>query len=345
MRLRARLSIAAALVLIAGLALSRTLVGYVSPFILAVFMACVIDPVVDRLEARGIPRSIGALGAIIALGAGVLGAAWALLANVMREVETLRSKLPEYASGVRGLVDSLRGVAEGLLSELPHPFDEAVERGIQNVSEALGQAATELLGRAGALPGLFLVGLVALITTYFLSRDKRELGDFFIRLFPPSWRPELRRLKIEITGGLVGFVRAQLILVALSAGLSVGGLLVFGYPYAWLLGILAGALDLVPMVGPSGVFVPLILICALAGEWSRAIGTACVWLTVLLVRQIVEPDVVGRHVGLHPLTTLLAAYLGGAWLGLHGLLLGPVVAIAVKAICVVSVLPHLRRDE
>lgn len=345
MRLRARLSIAAAIALVALIALARTLMGYLSPFIIALFLAAVIDPWVDRLEKRGVPRAYGALAVIGALGAAVCGAAWALIANVLREVETLRARLPEYAKGLRGLAHSVGGMAEGLLAELPHPFDEALERGIQNASEALGAAATDLLGRAGAVPGLFFIGMVALIAAYFLSRDKRELADFFLRLFPPGWRPEMRRLKLEITGGLVGFVRAQLILVALSSGLSVAGLVLFGHPYAWSLGLLAGALDLVPMVGPSGVFIPLIAACALIGEWNRAVGTACVWLSVLLVRQIVEPDVVGRHVGLHPLTTLVAAYLGGAWLGLYGLIAGPVAAIAIKAFLVVSVLPHLRQKE
>lgn len=345
MRLRARLSIAAAIVLIAGLVLARNLWGYVSPFLLAILLASIIDPWVDRLENRGVPRAFGALAVIAALGAAACGAAWALVVNVLREVETLRSKIPEYVAGMRGLVESMRAMSERLLSELPHPFDETLERGIESASETLAAAATELLARAGALPGFFFVALVALAAAYFLSRDKRELGDFLLRLFPPAWRGEIRRLKLEITGGLIGFVRAQLILVALSSGLSVAGLLLFAYPYAWLLGIFAGALDLVPMVGPSGVFVPLIVLSALLGDWNRSIGTACVWLTVLLVRQIVEPDVVGRHVGLHPLTTLLAAYLGGAWLGLHGVLVGPIAAIAIKAICVVSILPHLRREE
>lgn len=345
MRLRARLSIAAAVALVLGLALARSIVGYVTPFILALFLAAVIDPLVDRLEKRGVPRAFGALAVIGALGAAVLGTAWVLIANVLREAEALRGELPHYAAQLRGYVEGWSSAAEGLLMELPHPFDEALLRGVQSLSEAAGEAATDLVGRAGTLPGLFFVGFVALIATYFLSRDKRTLGDFFIRLFPPSWRPEMRRLKGEIAGGLLGFVRAQAILVSLSAGISVGGLLLFDYPYAWLLGILAGILDLVPMVGPSGVFIPLIVAGAATGAWNRTFGIACVWLTVLLVRQIVEPDVVGRHVGLHPLTTLVAAYLGGAWLGVHGLVLGPIVAITVKAICVISVLPHLHRED
>ena len=345
MRLRARLVIAAALVAALVLVLARRLAGYFGPFVLALLLAAIIDPWVDRLERRGVPRALGAFGVIAALGAATCGAAWALVANLVREAQMLRAMLPEYAAKARLLADSLAATAETLFAELPRPLSEALERGIESASESLAAAAAGLVARAGALPGLFLVGFVALVAAYFLSRDKRELGAFLLGLLPPSWRPEIRQLKAEIAGGLAGFVRAQLILVVLSCGLSVLGLVLIRSPYAWSLGLLAGTLDIVPMVGPSGVFVPLIACAALFGEWNRSLATACVWLAVLMVRQAVEPDVVGRHVGLHPLTTLVSAYLGGVSFGLWGVVVGPVAAIAMKAVCVVSILPHLRRGE
>src|SRR5690606_31367448 len=127
---------------------------------------------------------------------------------------------------------------------------------------------------------------------------------------PRGWRAELLRLKDEILAGLIGFVKAQAVLMALSASLSILGLSLFGYPYAWALGAFAGVLDLAPMVGPSGVFAPLVAAGLIFGDWMRTIGIACVWAVVLIVRQVIEPEIVGRHVGIHPLTSVAAVYLG-----------------------------------
>ena len=148
------------------------------------------------------------------------------------------------------------------------------------------------------------------MSAYFLIRDKRELGAFAMGLVPRRWRGELRRVKGEIIAGLIGFIRAQSVLIVVSAALSITGLSLFGYRYAWLLGLLAGIFDLVPMVGPSAVFAPLVVYGIMTSDWTRAAGVAAVWGTVLVLRQVIEPEVVGRRVGLHPLTSVVAVYLG-----------------------------------
>ena len=214
-------------------------------------------------------------------------------------------------------------------------------RGDSSIDHCL---ATQLLARLAALPNTIVILLISGMTAYFLSRDKRELGAFLLRFLPRRWHPEARRLKGEIVAGLMGFVRAQSILVMVSSALSIAGLSLFGYRYAWLLGLLAGIFDLVPMVGPSAVFAPLVAMGLVAGDWTRTAGIAAVWGGVLLVRQVIEPEVVGKHVGLHPLTSIVAVYLGGKLFGINGILLGPVLAVTLKAVCVVSILPYIKQE-
>lgn len=344
MRPRARLILAASLAAFCLLLVSSRLVEIFTPFLLALVVAAIFDPLVDRLESRGVPRALGSLAVIAALCLGVAGFAWMLAVNVATELALLHQQLPEVAKQIDSLVATWGDLIKPLVLAVPHPIDDA----LLGSAEALLQGASALVGqlltRLAALPNTGIVLIVSGMSAYFLIRDKRELGDFAIRFLPRRWRSEARRVKGEIVAGLLGFVRAQSILVAVSGALSVAGLALFGYRYAWLLGLLAGILDLVPMVGPSAVFAPLVAVGLLMGDWARTAGIAAVWGTVLVIRQVIEPEIVGKHVGLHPLTSIVAVYLGGKLFGVNGALLGPIVAVTLKAVCVVSVLPYFGQE-
>lgn len=345
MRPRARLLIVAGLVLTFGIVFANTAMDYLAPFILACLFSAVLDPIVDGLERKGMPRSLGTLGAMIVVGLSLLGSVWALTFNLLREAELLRVNVPQYVAALREAADRWLQAMKWVTEELPPPFDQALAEWTEQLVVAAGGLVPPVIAWIGALPGAAVVLMVASLTAYFITRDKRQLSAFLFRQLPKGWHNEATRLKQEIVTGILGYVRAQAILVGLSAVLSVAGLQLFGYRYAWSLGILAGVLDLAPMIGPSGVFVPLIFIGLVNGHTVRTLGVVCVWLVVLLARQIVEPEVVGKHVGLHPVTSIVAVYFGGRLLGAHGLLLGPIIAVIIKAVCVVSVLPLLRRQE
>jgi len=345
MRRRGRLLTGAAVAALVCLAFARRLLDYVFPFLLALFVAAVIDPLVDRLERGGVPRALGALGTIGALFLGGIGFLWLLAANVAAELLLLRDQLPYAAEHFEVLVDRLAKLMGPLVSAVPHPLDDALKSAAGALLDTLMNVAAQGVARLGALPSLVTVLFVSGMAAYFLSRDKRELGAFLWRILPRRWHKEARRLKEEIVSGLLGYVRAQSILVAVSGGLSIAGLSLFGYRYAWIFGGLAGILDLVPMVGPSAVYAPIVLLAAAAGDWPRALGIAAVWAGVLVVRQVIEPEVVGKHVGLHPLTSIVAVYLGGKLFGVNGILLGPILAVTLKAVCVVSILPYLKQES
>lgn len=344
MRLRARLLVAAALAAAGLLLVARRLLELVSPFFIALIVAAVADPIVDRLERWGVPRALGALVAIGGLCLTVGLFVWVLAVNVTRELALLHQQLPEVAARIDALVAAWGELVKPLLQAVPHPLDDALLGSGQALLEGAGALVSQLLSRLAALPDTGAVLFVSGTSAYFLIRDKRELGAFALKLLPRRWRDELRRIKREVAAGLAGFLRAQSILVAVSGALSVTGLTLFGYRYAWLLGLLAGVFDLVPMVGPSAVFAPLVAYGLLVGEFARAAGVAAVWGSVLVVRQVIEPEIVGRRVGLHPLTSVVAVYVGGKLFGVNGALLGPVIAVALKAVCAVSVLPYIEQE-
>lgn len=114
--------------------------------------------------------------------------------------------------------------------------------------------------------------------------------------------------------------------------LSICSFLLIGVPYSWTLGALAGLLDLIPMIGPSGVFLPVLAYYGLTGHIHFVVLIAVAWVAVMMARGLIEPQLVSSQVGLHPLTSIAALYLGFRFMGASGLILGPLVMVVCKAV-------------
>ena len=119
--------------------------------------------------------------------------------------------------------------------------------------------------------------------------------------------------------------------MALTTGLTIVFLNLVGIPFAVVLGMVAGLLDLMPGVGPSGGYIPLVIVEAVGGRYDRAIACAAGGLILFLVRQVWEPQLLRSQLGVHP-TTIFALYIGFRLLGVVGLLLGPLSAVVAQAL-------------
>lgn len=320
--------------LTAGLALLLLylLLPYTLPFLFAALLAAIIDRPVDYLERRtrwprGIVVALVLMGAVLSL-AGFLAL---LVANLASELEVFYRALPGYAEQWRTFVERFVDGMQSLSAVLPGPVYTLLTGSVEDLTSVLAGGASELLAKVKHLPNIFASLFIAAFTTFFLSRDKRGLATAYMRLLPPTWHQWLFRLKRQIAAGSLGLVRGQLILICCTFVLSTAAFSAFGISYAWLLGLLTALLDVMPMVGPSGVFLPVVLQLALAGHVGRAAGLAAVWAALLLLRQILEVKVMGSQLGVHPLTMIFALYTGVRLFGLNGLWLGPFIVITMKA--------------
>lgn len=309
------------------------LLPYTLPFLLAALLAAVIDRPVDYLERRlALPRGVIVCFVLLAaVASGTLLLAL-VISNVATEIEVFYRALPTYATQWRASLTSLIDNLESVSARMPHPLDDFLASSLEGMFALLASAASGLLSQVQHLPNVFASLFIAVIATFFLSRDKRRLATSYFRLIPSTWHARLFELKRNIAAGSLGLVRGQMILFCITFTLTAVGFGAFGIRYAWLLGLLAAFLDVMPMVGPSGVFLPIIIHLGFAGEIGRAIGLGTVWIALLLFRQILEPRVMGSQLGVHPLTMIFTLYTGVKLFGLNGLWLGPFIVIAVKAV-------------
>lgn len=322
----------------------RYLVPFLLPFFLAMILAQVIATPVALLQRwLRLPRGAAvALVLLLAAGVVVLGMVWAI-SRLAAEIKNLAAVWPLYLDIGRGQVAMLIQRLGGL-SVLGRPLQAALVD-VQSQLQRLLPGVAEALSTVGTLTTFLADIALALIATFFISRDSRELGAFLGSLVPAEWRPGLRSVKSDVWRSLLGYVRAVALLVTLTAVITSLGLAMIGSDYALLLGVLTGLADLVPLAGTAVVFAPWILFQLAVGHTGYAVRLLMVYVVQLGVRQALEPKVVGDQVGLHPLAALFTAYVGYKVFGGAGFIWGPILAILLKAMYKSGLLPALSGQD
>lgn len=322
------------------------LLPYILPFVLAVFLALLIDPAVNGMESwLRVPRGVAvgiALLSTVAIGALIVVA---LVAVLRLELAQMVASLPEFYQRANLLTQRLLELLGAFSAQLPASAQEVMQEQLNAAAKSLGSGVSNLAGTLGALsalPGAIVTTIMTLVATFFISRDKRPIARFLLGLLPPAWKRSVNQAKADVFIASVGFVKAQMAVMFITVLLTIIGLNLIGSRYAVTLGLLVGLLDVLPVLGPSLVFIPWIALELILGD--RVMG---LWLLLLYgvlagMRQVIEPKLVGDRIGLHPLATLIALYVGLQLFGGGGVIFGPLSVIVLKAVVRSGLLPIFR---
>lgn len=320
----------------------KYLLPYFTPFVIGALLAMMIDPLVDLFEEKfKIPRGLSALVLLALVVSVLIIFLTTAIARLVYELDLLLQTLPQYQVAFGVFMDNVVQWFSEVTSGLPKVLLNALQTGEQSIYTAISNLIKQILGAVQRIPSLFIIGLFSFLAAFFISRDKRVISKAIFRFIPRSWRKQVFEVKEDVFVAFSGFLRAQLILISMTAVMAIIGLTILRIRYAWLIGITAGILDLIPVTGPSGIFVPLAVYLVAIDQIPQAIGVLVVLGLILTVRQLSEPRIVGSNVGLHPLATLIAIYLGFRLFGVSGFILGPLAAVTIKAIFAVF-LPEAR---
>lgn len=309
-----------------------------APFIIGWLISALMDPVVSWLERRlKIKRGVAAfvtlissLAILIALIA--LGISW-----VSVEVIRLSKDLPETLNMI---VEFFRNTFTSLQTyysdfDLGPRILEGVYDSMSTIVSTLTDLTTGatniIISGVTAVPNVFILLTISLLASYFFSRDKKVLGDLAARILPRSMFEAASELGEDIGKAVFGYIRAQLTLVTITALQTMIGLYILGSPYAVTIGIVIGVLDILPVVGSGTIYVPWIIYGLFTGDFFMALALTLLYLFILVVRQILEPKLVADNLGIHPLATLIAIYVGYKLFGFIGLILGPFILVIGKA--------------
>ncbi|MEX0990932.1 MAG: AI-2E family transporter [Actinomycetota bacterium] len=309
--------------------------------IVATVVVYLLDPLVTRLERRGIGRGWGT-ALLYLVFFGILGVAIAFLVPIVSEqVRSFIQTVPDLATrAVEGFRDFLERL--GLNAQLSD-----VVSGFQEGGSAAGSFVGRVTSFAGGVVHVALVFLLGPIVAFYLVVDLPKIRSGLRAAVPAGKREEWRPVYGQISDAVGGFFRGQLLIAAFVALASMLVLWAIGLPYWAVVGIVAGIFNLVPMIGPYIGGVVAVFIALTVGRtdhdllpWIRpGMGLAVASVIALIVVQqvdnhIVSPNVVARTVKLHPVTVMLSLLAFGTLFGLWGLLLAVPVVATVKILAV-----------
>jgi len=201
-----------------------------------------------------------------------------------------------------------------------------------SVQEWAKNGSLFLLNLLASLPGFFLVLIITIVATWLVSANFPGVKRFIASLFPQRWEKNTQAVSKDLGAAVVGFLRAESILISVTMLISISGLTLLGNKYAVTLGILSGLLDLMPIVGTGMLYVTWALVLILMGSVSEGVKILLLWVVIIVVRQSLEPRIMSRNIGLHPLATLISMYVGLRLLGGWGLIIGPTIVIIYEAL-------------
>jgi len=306
----------------------------ITPFFVAFALAYFLDPLVDRLEAKKVPRTLATIFLMVVFFGLSFGAVLLIFPLFGMQVENLTSSLPNYIQVVqdwaRPVLEQVAGLdpssIQNVFKEVMAKFGEVPLKILTFLTTFLWDSLTNLFDIL-----LFLANVVLIpVVMFYLLRDFDQINEKLLNMVPQRFRNTVMETIAGIDRVLAGFVRGQL-MVAFSMGfLYVVGLFICGTPMSLFIGFLAGFANLIPYLGIVIGFIPAALLTYLQGqEWLPVLGVAGVFAVVqALEGMVITPRLVGDNIGLHPVAVMLAVLLGGEFFGLPGIILGvPAVAV------------------
>ena len=352
MRLGIRLALV--LLLIQGLRyLGPPLLELFMPFVLALLVAWLLNPLVKRLQKRlGLSRGFLSLLLILLAFAAVGGVLFALSHSLFNEVSSLVNNWQDLWASVQAGITTVGEELDKFVAYLPEEVElffnsmlDKLNAWVQNVlPELLKNVGTRAGSFAMSIPSFVVALIVFIMGAYFITADYPHLRFLVTDRMPQGVRDFFSRIKHTALGAFGGYVRAEVIISVGVFAILLVGFVFIRQGYAVLLALLLAILDFIPIIGSGTVMVPWAIIDLLTGNWPHAIGLMVVWGVVCVFRRVAEPKAVGSQTGLSPILSLVSMYVGMKLAGVLGMILGPIVCLVFLNICRTGVFDGLVAD-
>ena len=310
----------------------------ITPFIIAFILAYAFDPLVAWLSSRGLPRWTVVLLMLLLLFLLICGVGLLVIPRLIKEMSDLISTLPAWFGQPhqwgKGSLESLLtrfGVSENILQEVRSNLPQILKDTFGGFTEWATEALTSV---TGMLAGLANIVLIPILTVYFLT-EFRKIRSGVYSLIPEDSKPKALITYHRLNDVISAYIRGQLLVVLfLAIWIGLGLQLFTNIPYALLIGISAGILNLLPYVGTAAALLITLIIAAFQPD---AFITCAKALAIFVSAQTLEgnlltPKIVGDRVGLHALLVIFVVLIFASMFGLVGMLIAIPLSASAKVI-------------
>lgn len=313
----------------------RFLLPLILPFAFAYFLAWIIRPVTESLYKRlKIPRIVGGTVSLLVL-VGVFGTAFCLLINILiREAIAFLKNTPIYINNIADKLDSMCGYWDKVFGyecgTIRTFVDDNLESSYNKIKSNIMPALTEHMISITIGTVVFLgIALIVLIAAVLIVKD---LPEFHRRYDSNNLYKDVNKVTSKLSEAGIAYLRSQCIIIVIVALICILGLTLLKNDYAVLLGIGIALMDALPILGSGMALVPWAIVKLVDGQIYAAAVLMTTFLVSQVVREVLEPKLIGSRIGIKPIFTLIAMYAGIKLFNIAGFILGPIGLVMITTI-------------
>lgn len=306
------------------------LLKFFLPFVIGWIISMIANPLVRFLEKRvKIVRKHSSVMIVVAVLAVIITALYFVISKLISETVGFIGDVPRYYDAAAVEVQKMLVQIERLLQFLPQDVQDSVNQFFAHLGEYLNLAVQKIASPtvtvAGnvvkSIPAALVYTIVTIFSSYLFIVNRDKILEFFRKYMPVGGTKYYRYLQKDVKHLVGGYFLAQFKIMFVIAVVLAVGFLVLGVDYALLIAIIIALLDFLPVLGTGTILIPWAVIRVFSGEYAFAFGLVIIYVLTLVLRQVIQPKIVGDTMGLDPLMTLLFLFLGFKISGLAGMIL------------------------
>ena len=323
-----------ALIFAISIVLVRYALPALFPFVVAYIVTVILLPIVRLLNTKLKINKRMLSVVLVILFYGTIGVIviWMLVEIVSFATDKIKDLPAFFQLQVRpflsNLFDEIQDMIYNLDPEMAIDFDATANSLLSSLGSTVmsfsGTIVSKLTDFAVSVPSFLLNIIIMIIATIFLLVDYDAIGAFITRQLSEKNNALLHNIKAHLGRVLGKYLISYSLIMLITFAEIFLGLSIIGFKHAALIAVLISVFDILPIVGSGLVIVPWGIICFITGDVGAGIGLFILWAVLIVVRQIMEPKIVGDSVGMHPFLTLFAMLAGNFIYGGIGILLFPV---------------------
>ena len=314
------------------------LLGFFMPFVVGWIIAMIANPLVRFFEQKiKIRRKAGSAIVIVAVLALVVCLGYLVIARLISEGAGFIADLPDIWKGLERDLNQVGANLTDFYARFPLEIRENLsvisEKLVQYIGDAINGLSAPTVTAVGNfaknIPSILIGTIMCLLSSYFFVAEKDNVGKFLRKYLPESFREKWKVLSTSLAGAVGGYFKAQCKIEIWIYLILMIGLWILKVDYALLIALLIAVLAFLPIFGTGAVLWPWAVIELLAGDYRMALSLMIIWGVAQLLRQIIQPKIVGDSIGMPPIPTLFLLFIGYKVGSVVGIILAVPIGIVV----------------
>lgn len=339
---RVLLRIGTVLLILFGLFLALKLFIFYIPFLIAFIIYLIMEPAIKWLmkKTKFSRRISSIILFVIVAGLIIGGITWGIF-TIFSEASNLLDDLNTYIEKVYNIFQNIISQGHFDRIKLPQEIKNVLQNStgdlISTISTWIRNVLNGLIEIVTSIPTIVIYVSITVIALYLLCVDKIYMLDQIEHHLPKTWVVRMGKHIRELSKTLGGYLKAEATLVLVSFIIVLVGLYIlkfagFAVQFPLLIAFAIGFVDALPILGSGTVMVPWAIGAGLNGDIKLGIAIIVLLVIISIVKQFLEPRLVSKNIGVHPIFTLIAMYTGFKFFGIIGMLVGPIILIILKNI-------------